>query len=300
MSEKCYFRHRGGQNGETSQIDKHLSSMEPDELIDELADKWDAMDDKDFDPELIDAYLAALDKMDPIASDFDAEASLADFHDKHALLLRQTAPAPKSSDTLPRVGQHRHHQRTARLIAAVVAVTLVCMIAAQALGYDVFGIIAHWTEETFHFTPSEQTEPEQVDVDSFDTTAYQSLQEALDAYGITTAVAPNWYPADFEMSGIKITSASYEVKFRAIYEAGEKFIAVTVRQYGSAGDASSEAFEKSDSTVLKYESGGVTHYLMSNNGQLKAAWTDQNMVCSISGDLSEDELKKMIDSIYER
>ncbi len=39
---------------------------------------------------------------------------------------------------------------------------------------------------------------------------------------------------------------------------------------------------------------------MSNNGQLKAAWTNQNMVCSISGDLSEEELKKMIDSIYER
>jgi anti-sigma factor RsiW len=299
MSEKRCFRQAGGQSGESSQIDKHLSSMEPDELIDELADKWDAMDDKDFDPELIDAYLAALDKMDPIASDFNAEASLADFHEKHALLLRQTAPAPKSSDTLPRVGQHRY-LRTARLIAAVVAATLICMIAAQALGYDVFGIIARWTEETFHFTPPGQAETEQVDVDSFDTTAYQSLQEALDAYGITAAIAPNWYPADFEMSGMKTTSAPGEMKFRAIYDAGEKFVAVTIWQYESAEDASSEAFEKSDSTVLKYESGGVTHYLMSNNGQMKAAWTDQNMVCSISGDLSEDELKKMIDSIYER
>jgi hypothetical protein len=38
---------------------------------------------------------------------------------------------------------------------------------------------------------------------------------------------------------------------------------------------------------------------MSNEGQIRAAWTNQNLMCSISGDLSENELKQMIDSIYE-
>jgi len=125
MSEKCYSRHDGGQSGETSQINKYLGSMEPDELIDELADKWEAMGEKDFDPELIDAYLAALDKKEPVASDFDAKASLAAFHEKHALLLEQTEPAAKSSDTTSRTVRHRHF-RTAHLIAAVVVITLAC------------------------------------------------------------------------------------------------------------------------------------------------------------------------------
>ena len=298
MSEKRYSRQIGRQSGEASQINKNLGSMEPDELIGELADKWDMLDDEDFDPELIDAYLEALGRNEPIASDFDAEESLAAFHEKHALLLEQTDPAGEFSDTIPRTVRHRHF-RTARLIAAVVVVTLTCMIAAQALGYDVFGTIARWTEETFHFTSSDQTEtgmPEEAS----DGMEYESLQEALDAYSISESIAPTWYPANFKMSEIKILSTSIDLKFRATYEAEEKFIAVTIWQYESAEAAGREAFEKDDLTVSTYKSGGVTHYLMTNEGQMKAAWTNQNMVCSISGDLSEDELKKMLDSIYER
>lgn len=298
MSEKRCSRQAGGQSGETSQIKKDLGSMEPDELISELADLWNAMDEKDFDPERIDAYLTALDKKDPIAPDFDAEESLAAFHEKHALLPERTAPVTESPDTIPRTGRHRHF-RTARLIAAVVVVTLACMIAAQGLGYDVFGVIARWTEETFHFTSSDQTETRMPE-EASDGMEYVSLQEALDAYSIAESVAPTWYPADFKMSEIKILSTSIDLKFRATYEAEEKFIAVTIWQYESAEAAGREAFEKDDLTVSTYKSGGVTHYLMSNEGQLKAAWANQNMVCSISGDLSEDELKEMIDSIYER
>jgi hypothetical protein len=290
MSEKRYSRHDGGQSGETSQIDKHMGSIEPDELIDELADVWDAMDEKDFDPELIDAYLVVLDEKAPIVLDFDAEESLAAFHEKHALLLEQTAPAAESSDTIPQTVRHRHF-RTARLIVAVVMVTLACMIAAQALGYNVFGTIARWTEETFQFTSSSQTEtgtPEEAS----DEMEYKSLQDALDDYGITESVVPNWFPSDFKMVGIVVTPIFNEIRFYASYEFGGEFIAVTVRQYESAEAANKDAFEKDDLTVSTYESGGVTHYLMSNNGQLKAAWTNQNLVCSISGDLSKEELKK--------
>ncbi|NCB25338.1 MAG: DUF4367 domain-containing protein [Bacteroidia bacterium] len=293
MSEKRYSRHDGGQSGETSQINNHLGSMEPDELIDELADTWDAMDENDFDPDLIDACLAALDKEESVASDFDAEGSLAAFHEKHAVLLRQTAPADGSPDTIPQIGRHRRF-RTARLIAAVVVVTLACMIAAQALGYNVFGVIANWTEETFHFTSSSQPE------EASDNMEYESLQEALDDFGIAEPIAPAWFPSDFTLSEIKISSISDEVKFQAAYEYGGKFISITIWQYESAEAASSEAFEKDDLTVSTYKSGGVTHYLMSNNGQMKAAWINQNMACSISGNLSEEELEKMIDSIYER
>ena len=296
MSENRYFRHSGGQSGKASQIYKHLSSMDPDELIDELADKWDAMDDKDFDPELIDAYLEKLDKTGPLASDFNAENSLAAFQEKPSLLLEQMEPALKPSDTIPRQRLHSRF-RAARLIATVVVVTLACMVTAQALGYNVFEVIARWTEETFRFTTPAQTETGAAPSGDKE---YKDLKEALDAFGITESVAPTWYPSEFEMSGIKVSPASGEVKFRVTYEAEEKFMAVTIRQFESAKDASSITYEKDDSPVTPYECDGITHYLMSNNGQMRAAWTNQNMTCSISGDLSEDELKQMINSIYER
>ena len=48
-----------------------------------------------------------------------------------------------------------------------------------------------------------------------------------------------------------------------------------------------------------YERDGIEHYIMTNNRQINAVWTNKNYECSIGGDISEDELRKMIDSIYE-
>lgn len=50
-------------------------------------------------------------------------------------------------------GRRRRGRLLRRLIpvAAVAAVTLSSMVAAQAFGLDVFGTLARWTEETFHF-----------------------------------------------------------------------------------------------------------------------------------------------------
>ena len=44
--------------------------------------------------------------------------------------------------------------------------------------------------------------------------------------------------------------------------------------------------------------GGVSHYIMSNLGDYTAVWTVENYECSISGNISVDTLKKMIESIY--
>ena len=295
MSENRYSHHNGGQSGEPSQIDKQLSSLAPDELIDELADRWDAMDAENFDSELIDAYLMQLDK-EPTESNFNAEDSLAAFREKHSLLLEQAESAAKPSDIAPR-SKARHHWRTVRLIAAVVAVTVVCMVTAQALGYDVFGIIARWTEETFHFSVPASTETSAAPSGDAE---YKDLQEALDAYGIAETVVPKWYPPEYVMSEVKVSPASDKVTFQATYEAGEKFMAVTILQYETQDGENNGIFEKDNSPVMSYESGGIVHYLMPNEGQMTAAWTNQSLMCSISGDLSESELKQMIDSIYER
>lgn len=171
------------------------------------------------------------------------------------------------------------------------------MVTAQALGYDLFGIIARWTEETFHFSIPASTE---TSASPSGDAEYKGLQEALDAYGITEAVVPKWYPPEYVMSEVKVSPASDKVTFQATYEAGEKFMAVTVWQYQTEKDVNDGIFEKDNSSVISYEAGGITHYLMSNEGQMRGAWTTQNLMCSISGDLSESELKQMIDSIYGR
>ena len=99
---------------------------------------------------------------------------------------------------------------------------------------------------------------------------------------------------------IQSNSNYNSVKFQVSFEDGNRFFAITVLRYETAEDAENATFEKDNASVVFYERSEITHYIMSNNDQMTAAWTNQNLMCSISGDLSEDELKDMINSIYER
>jgi hypothetical protein len=297
MSENRYAPKRGGDDGGATQIGEHLSNMTTDELIDEMTDKWDAMDDEHFNPQIIDSYLAALDDRDPEAPEYNAEASLSAFREKHVILFDQMESTAIPSDLTPPARRFRRW-RVLRIIAATLVVMFACMITAQAFGFDVFGTIARWTDEIFHFSSTAQTD-DQVSSAPIGS-EYSNLKEALRAYGITELIAPNWYPSKFQLSSIKVTPIPESIKIQAAYEDGERFISVTVWQMESAEEASNRIVEKDNRDVVLYESNGIGHYIMTNNAQTTVAWTNKNYMCSISGDLSVDEAKRIIDSIYER
>ena len=50
---------------------------------------------------------------------------------------------------------------------------------------------------------------------------------------------------------------------------------------------------------IPYEAGGITHLLTTNAGRPVALWANGPAECCISGDITMEELKQMIDSIYE-
>jgi hypothetical protein len=266
-----------------------------DELVDEMADEWDAMDEENYSSCKIDAYLEALDKKMPLA--IDTEASLAAFREKHARLLEQMAPIalPLNIESKPR---RAGRLRVLRLVAAALAVILGCMMTAQALGFDVFGTIARWTDEIFYFSGPSQTENNQVSPPPAGS-EYSNLQEALSDYGITELIAPSWVPPEFHLIDFKIIPTPASVKFQTAYEDGEKFLSITVWQYSSE-NTNSVIFEKDEQDVVLYEKNGVKHYIMSNNTRITAAWTNKSLMCSLSGDISMDEAKHMIDSIYKK
>ncbi len=208
-----------------------------------------------------------------------------------------SAATPKASVRRPPT---RRTLRAARLTAAVLAVLLGCMVVAQAFGFDVFGAIARWTEETFRFGVSSQTGEEQAggDDQTGEDMEYATLQEALDAYGITEPVAPAWIPDGFALGGIDVDSLPDSLKIHATYQAGEQHFAITLSLYDSVEQVAAATFEKDMTNVLIHEINGISHYLISNNDWSVATWTNGLLVCSISGDQTVEDLTRMIDSIY--
>lgn len=299
MPENEFSSRNSGRDEDAAQNHKHLDEMTTDELKDALSDMWDTMDETSFDPAQMDAYLSELEKREPIMPDFDVDASLAAFHEKHARLFEQVPPVQISTVAKP---VYRRRWCTSLVAAIVAVVMMLCsMVTAQAFGFDVFGTIARWTEETFKFSiiaqPSDNRENTPAPKSDGD---FATLQEALDAYSISQLVAPQWYPAGLETVKLAVFPRNTGITIQAIYATKEISITISIRQYATAGDAQLGigTFEKDSDAVTLYERNDITHYILSNNSDYIATWANDMLVCSISGNLTVDELKLMIDSIY--
>ena len=146
------------------------------------------MTEETYDPALIDAYLAALDRKAPMPEVPDSEAAFANFKSR----LRHTFPAEDSAASPSR---KVHSVWRIGLIAVLTAICLMGgMVAAQASGVDVFGAIARWTDEVFSFGIIQSDGGEDVankalkrssDTGSADVLSYESLQEALNTFTVT-------------------------------------------------------------------------------------------------------------------
>ncbi|WP_195615185.1 DUF4367 domain-containing protein [Intestinimonas butyriciproducens] len=295
MPENEFSSRNNGRDEDAAQNHKHLDALTAGELADALSDMWDAMDECNYDSTQMDAYLAELEKREPISSGFDVDASLAAFHEKHAQLFEQGMPVQILTTEKPIRRWHIAHG------AAIAAAILLCsMVTAQALGFDVFRVIARWTEETFHFSTSEQSTENKLNPLEIEDGKYTTLAEALDACGITFPIEPQWYPEGFESKEITVVSRLDSVKLLATYQAGTKNIVITIRQYSAPSGVGSITFEKDAAEVISYEKDNIMHYIMANNERLTATWiAGEKIVCSISGNLTIEQIEHMIDSIYE-
>ena len=176
--------------------------------------------------------------------------------------------------------------------AAILAFVLVSSVTAHAMGIDIWNIVVKWTQETFHFGSTTQetiNEPAKVD-----TREYMSLQEALDHKSITAPLVPTWMPDGYELTAVKIDESPMQLSILAFYQCGDKNIKIQIKRYF---DNDPEQIEQSDSLIEEYESNGITYYIFADYNQLRAMWIVDEYECYISGEMTTEEIKLMIDSI---
>ena len=156
--------------------------MEPEERLEALSDYLDEMEEEAFDPAIVDRCLAAMEDLEPEASEFDAEEALRTFRGKHRDLIRGDSAAGREQTewkVLPAVRRPRRRRLAARAAAVAAATAAGCLLICQAAGIDVLGFFARWGREEFWFPGSETVAESSAAV----TGTYASLQAALDATG---------------------------------------------------------------------------------------------------------------------
>lgn len=190
-----------------------------------------------------------------------------------------------------------HMSRWMRRMAAAAAVVVVLLagsVTANALGYNLWQIVVQWTQETFHFGGASQQETTGPAVDNH--LEYSSLQEVLDKQKITVPLAPKWIPDGYVLSDIKVNISPIQESFWAIYLKDDQMLKVQIKRYLQMDP---EQIEQSDTLVEEYESGGITYFIFEDNKQFRTAWTVAQFECYISGELTIDEMKQIVDSIKE-
>ena len=177
--------------------------------------------------------------------------------------------------------------------AAMLVIVIGSSITANAMGFDLWEVIAKWTQETFHFSYVGSMDETANPSPNYDNPC-ASLQDALEKNNITTALVPTWIPDGYTEDNVEITQTPKHRSYKARYQCGEKIIAIRIAEYL---DNFPTQMEQSDSLLEVYSVNGIDYYILLNYDLVEVVWITENYECFISGPLSNSEIKEMIASI---
>ncbi|WP_066716856.1 DUF4367 domain-containing protein [Clostridium sp. Marseille-P299] len=198
------------------------------------------------------------------------------------------------------------HRVKFRRFAAVAAVILLLLmgntISAYAFNFNILQTIAGFTDNVFHktFVSMENEEITHLSVlpEKIESSTYESFQDALDVYGISEVKEPTWLPSNYQFVGVQVSDTSEYDIIASIYKNEEKSITVTVIKYSEIPSGQTRSFEKSEGTPFIFSYNGIDHYIFSNVDKTMVTWTIGMNECDVQGDVSFDEMKSILESMY--
>lgn len=245
-------------------------------------------------------------------SNVSTDQAWADFQEKYLPFAEarsaryEDGVAPSSDAALGR-RQPRYRRWGARGVLAAAALALLLLsvsVAAAANGHGLWELLARWTDESMGIAPGHivPVEEDAIRIPEEDA-EYASLQEAVAACGLARPMVPQWLPEGFEQVDLVVdTGFPDALIFQAAYQREGKAIVVFVEVFLPREDQDNRDygnFQKDEGDPIPYVAGGVTHLLSTNAGRPVALWTNGPAQGAISCDVTMDELKQIIDSIYE-
>lgn len=262
--------------------------------------------DDDFDADLIRRIIAILDERDPIDDEPDPAVALKTFKEEIIPELEKERAINSMSQTIQttdsiRASKFRRRFRTI-LIAAIVSILLGSTLVASAFGYKIWEYVFSWGKETFQIGTGTQVTAGSAVSPSPSSGAnivkqnkFQTLDEAIKALNVYILV-PRWMPTSFEFSSASISESSQRKSLTAVYKSDVKTILFSVFVYSTREAAYSYEIDEGsgESNVIS----GYKCHIMTNIDRVGAVWIDDKTVYNINGNVSKDELTKMVNSIY--
>ncbi len=195
----------------------------------------------------------------------------------------------KQSRTKPAVAHSRRGRRflrAAMVAAAMVVFIIAATVTASAMGYNLWGWLPKWDSELLSF----ESESPQADADNSD---LPSIPLILASLGIDDPLYPTWLPEDMERKEIKFNEDPLFL-FES-FQGNDRYLSITISPAGNFGTA---VYQKEAKNPIEYTKCNMVHYLFPNTNEIIAAWSTEDYTVTIAGNISVDEMERIIDSIY--
>lgn len=235
----------------------------------------------------------------PDYSPVDTEQAKQEFKEKLREMPDVEIDIPVECKDRKQAKPQRVNWRALRRCVAIAAImTALLLGTAQAVGVDILGAFAKWSDEVFQFQDAQQLlGNDTLEIDEGEEIYVSSLEEATDTAGINLKLIPNWIPEGYALQSAVVSKFNGEISINAefSYETDDSYIFITMYQRLSSNYT---VFEKEEEVeIVSLEN--IDHYIMRNYDQQIAVWLNEDWECSIQGFISQNDLKKMIMSIYE-
>ena len=226
-------------------------------------------------------------------TDADVQAAWESFRAR----IREEEPTPTESipeeapAAVPFAKPEKKKPGRKKLRWAVAAAAVVCLLAVPAMGSGAMENLVEWTTQYFSFLPQSGAPQERPGA-----VTYAEVQETVGQL-TDIPVLPAWYPEGTVLEQLTVNERFSGTSINVSFSLRDQVFALIVTVYDSEQIGTTK-YEKNEGYVEHYYVNGIPHYIMGNMERYSVAWQNGNTENSIQGDLTVEELKQMIDSIY--
>lgn len=273
----------------------------------ELRDRWaelllgDSSCD-DVDTELSD-IAELLQEYDPdmTVTDTQVQESYKRFCEKNPQLMEPekiAAPAAAESKKPLAKSSRKPFKRIVALAATLVL--MLTLFTVQASGSNLFRTLAEWTASVLRIGTDSfgQVSMGENDLIEGEIRTYATPEEMLSDLHIKGELVPTWVPDRFSLEGCEARKTEAGVSCYVVYVAGGSDLALKMWQKPLEDIY---LVEKNQKDASRFVTGAVEHYIFYDGESKleKAVWTRSDLECCIMGDVSQEEMEGIVESIYE-
>lgn len=279
-----------------------LEQMRTEELEALLQQEFTAADGGEPDVDYIMAIMEVMKQRDanPPAAEVDVDAAWRDFKENYqgqASAYETEVLPERDSSHLDQITSPSPKKKSRRILRAAVIMAACIVIlcgAASAFGFDILQAFADWTAETFGFVTPGQEEAEAPQDDPYNTLRLAVSKET------DIPTVPTWFPDGTVLIGnISVVEHLDKTRIQASFETNKGQFTIRVQIYNTVPEKYEGTYQVDNEFSEPYEVDGIIHYIMSNNDTNSVAWVNGVVEGHIQGNLSVEDLKEMVNSIYQ-